>query len=148
MCHHQQLKMLLIEMIYIWLAFWKFSNITSLSFHLAFQFGGGVHYYRKYLGTYFFITELLLQFSFPLLHIMLQPDTWWQKRVKTGKVKLKARSVLSSGTTFFPTTECSRPITFLDGLILDIYHLTLSGETRWPQRWTAFPETSNRGCTN
>lgn len=140
------MKMSLIEMIYIWLAFWKFSNVRSPSFHLAFQFGGSVHCYGKYLGRYFVITELLLWFIFPVFHIMLQPDTWWQKRVKTGNMKLKARSVLSCSTTFFSITVCLWPITFLDGLILDIYHLKLLGETRCPQRWTAFPEISNRAA--
>lgn len=117
----------------------------DISFHLAFQICGSVHYYGKNYGTYFFITEFLHWFIFPLFHIMLQPDTWWQKRVKTGKMKAKV-VVLSSTTTFFPITECSWPITFLLGLILGIYHLKLLGETRCPQRWTAFPDTSNRAA--
>lgn len=139
------MKMLLIEIINICRAFWPFSNIISPSFHWAVQFGGRVHYYGRYLGRYLFITELLLWFIFPLFHKMLQPDAWWQKRVEAGKMKLRGRSVPSSSSTFLPVAECSWPVAFLDGLMFDIYHLKLLGETEtWcPQRQTACPEIFN-----
>lgn len=135
--------MSLIEIIYIWLSLKMFKHNMTL-YSVMFSVWWHCPLAWEIFSKLFLFHWITIVIYFSCISYNASSDKWWQKRVKTCKMKLKARSVLSCSNMCFHITGCTWPINFLDALVLYIHRCKLLVETRCPQKWTAFPETSNR----